>query len=174
ALGEKLAAEKQWEPLASVAERALEIDHTQAAARLLVEAHEGLGQEPARIEALQRAFAISPTDLDLGLLLAVRLGEAGHAEERRMMLGELLTGFAVEGRNNGLEEVALEFAEHEDVDGAVRMVQTLPLVQGEHAARESRQLLDISFPLVVRAHRAGECLTPLRQVALSTLETLGP
>src|SRR4029079_16530130 len=85
-LGEKLQAEKQWEPLAAVAERALEIQSTHAAARLLVAAHEALKKDPARIDALQRAFAITPSDLELGLLLAVRLGEAGQAEERRVML----------------------------------------------------------------------------------------
>ncbi len=173
ALGDRLAAEAQWEPLAAVAERALDIEHSQAAARLLVKAHEGLGQDPARIDALQRAFAITPSDLDLGLLLAVRLGEAGLAEERRLMLAELLPRFAAEGRNNGLEEVALEFAEHDDVEGAIRVVQTLPLMQGDDAIREARQLLDIVFPLAVRAGRAGEGLAALRQVAQRALETLG-
>src|SRR5437867_3416001 len=76
-LGEKLAAEARWEPLAAVAERALGLQETQAAARLLVRAHEGLGQDPARIEALERAALITPEDLELGLLLAQRLGEAG-------------------------------------------------------------------------------------------------
>src|SRR5262249_290143 len=39
-LGEKLAATGRWEPLAAVAERALDLEATQAAARLLVRAHE--------------------------------------------------------------------------------------------------------------------------------------
>src|SRR5438046_468426 len=56
-LGEKLAAAKQWEPLAAVAEHALALEETQAAARLLVRAHEGLNRDPARIDALQRAWA---------------------------------------------------------------------------------------------------------------------
>src|SRR5207237_9463767 len=60
ALGEKLATAKQWEPLAAVAERALALEETHAAARLLVRAHEGLGRDPARLEALERAFAIVP------------------------------------------------------------------------------------------------------------------
>src|SRR5919197_5659686 len=42
ALGEKLAAAQQWEPVAAVAERALSLFETQAGARLLVPAHEGL------------------------------------------------------------------------------------------------------------------------------------
>ena len=174
ALGDKLAAEKQWEPLAAVAERALEIEQSHAAARLLVRAHEGLARDPARIDALQRAFGILPDDLELGLLLAVRLGEVGQAEERRLLLAELLPRFAAEGRNSGLEEVALEFVEHADVEGAVRLLQTLPSVQGEHAVRESRQLLDIAFPLVAGAGRAGECLDALRRVAVHAVETLGP
>ena len=172
-LGEKLAAEKKWEPLQAVAEHAFEIEHSHAAARLLVKAHEGLAKDPARIDALQRAFSIIPTDLELGLLLAVRLGEAGQTEERRMMLAELLPRFAEEGRNNGLEEVALEFVEHDDIEGAIRMVQTLPFVRGEHATREAKQLLEISFPLVQRSDRAGECLGALRQLALQTYETHG-
>ena len=172
-LGDKLAAEKKWEPLAAVAEHALEIEHSQAAARLLVKAHEGLKKDPARIDALQRAFAILPTDLELGLLLAVRLGEVGQAEERRMMLAEMLPRFAAEGRSSGLEEVALEFVEHEDIEGAIRMVQTLPQVQGDKAAKEVRALLDISFPLVVTGGRAGECLAALRQLAQQTHEAKG-
>ena len=174
ALGDKLLAEKKWEPLAAVADRALEIESTHAAARLLVAAHEGLKKDPARIDALQRAYAINPSDLELGLLLAVRLGEAGQAEERRMMLAELLPRFAAEGRNAGLEEVALEFVEHDDIEGAVRVVQTLPQVQGEHAGRETRQLLDIAFPMVAKHGRAGECLTAIRATAMQVLETLGP
>jgi len=173
-LGEHLAAAKQWEPLAAVAERALEIDQTHAAARLLVRAHEGLGKDPARIEALQRAFGVLHDDLELGLLLAVRLGEAGHPEDRRVLLAELLPRFAAEGRNSGLEEVALEFVEHADVEGAVRLVQMLPSIQGEHAVRESRQLLDTTFPLVAGAGRAGEGLDAIRRVVTRAIESLGP
>src|SRR5262249_19777832 len=57
-LGDRLAAAKRWEALAAVAEHALDIEETAAGARLLVKAHEGLKKEPARIEALQRAWAI--------------------------------------------------------------------------------------------------------------------
>src|SRR5262245_1224010 len=72
-LGERLIAKKAWEPLAAVAETALTLAETHAAARLLVQAHEGLRKEPARVEALGRAWALMPDDLELGLLLAVRL-----------------------------------------------------------------------------------------------------
>jgi transcription elongation factor GreA len=163
-LGEKLVATREWEPLAAVADRALGIETTAAAARLLVQAHEGLGRDPDRIDALWRAWAILPDDLELGLLLAVRLGDAGQGEPRRALLAELLPRFAAEGRNSGLEEVALEFVEHADADGAVRLVQTLPQVSGADSLRECRQLLDIAFPLVVSSGRAGECLAALRAV----------
>jgi len=43
ALGDKVAAKKQWEPLAAIAERSLALVHSQAAAALLVKAHEGIG-----------------------------------------------------------------------------------------------------------------------------------
>jgi hypothetical protein len=173
-LGEKLAAASRWEPLAAVSERALDLEETQAAARLLVKAHEGLGADPARIEALSRAFAIMPSDLDLGLLLAVRLGEAERGEERRLLLAGLLPRFAEEGRRGGLEKVALEFVEHDDVEGAVSLVQTLPAVRGDQAVHESRQLLDIAFPLVARAGRAGDCLPALRLVVHRAVELQGP
>jgi len=82
-LGEKLATGKQWEPLAEVAERALELETSAAAVRLLVSAHEGLGEPAARLAALRRAWSLQPEDLELALKLAVRLGEAGEGEERR-------------------------------------------------------------------------------------------
>src|SRR5215470_12587366 len=77
ALGERLGQGKRWEPLAAVAERALELDETAAGAHLLVRAHEGLKKDPARVDALYRAWRILPDDLELGLLLAVRLGDTG-------------------------------------------------------------------------------------------------
>ena len=174
ALGERLAAAAQWEPVAAVAARALAIEETGAAARLLVRGHEGLGRDPDRIAALEHAWEILPEDLDLGLLLAVRLGEAGQGERRRSLLAELLPRFAAEGRDSGLEEVALEFVEHEDLDGAVRLIQTLPEVRGEQPVAECRQLLEIAFPMVARAGRAGECLAALRAVITRTVEQLGP
>ena len=120
ALGDKLAAAKRWEPLAAVAERALDLEETHAAARLLVSAHEGLKVDPARLDALERAWAINPDDLELALLLAVRLGDAGRGSHRRALLAELLDRFATDARYTGLEEAALEFAEQDDADGLVR------------------------------------------------------
>ncbi|MBI1797231.1 MAG: hypothetical protein HYR74_09290, partial [Candidatus Eisenbacteria bacterium] len=85
ALGERLAAARRWEPLAAIAGRALELEETQAGAKLLVRAHEGLAIEPARLAALARARAILPDDLEIGLLYAVRLGEAGEHDRRRAL-----------------------------------------------------------------------------------------
>jgi transcription elongation factor GreA len=173
-LGERLAEAKRWEPLAGVAERALVMGESQAAARLLVRAHEGLGKDPERLDAMQRAWVLMHQDLDLGLLLAVRLGDAGRGDDRRALLAHLLPRFAEEGRNSGLEEVALEFAEHSDLDALVRLIQTLPSVRGEHALRECRQLLDIAFPRVAQADRAGEVLPALRALVTRAAEELGP
>jgi transcription elongation factor GreA len=164
ALGERLVEKKAWEPLAAVAEVALTLAETHAAARLLVRAHEGLKKEPARVEALGRAWALMPDDLELGLLLAVRLGEAGQAGERRDLLAELLQRFAAEQRWPGLEEAALEFAEHDDADGLVRLMETLPLVAEHGAFAECEQLVAIALPPLARADRAGEAYAPLRRV----------
>lgn len=164
-VGEKLAAERAWEPLAAVADRALQLEETQAAARLLVRAHEGLGRDPERIHALERAWGIVPDDLELGLLLAVRLGEAGEGEHRRALLTELMPRFAADSRWAGLEEAALEFVEHQELDGLVRLVDTLPAIARQGALQEAGQLLEIAFPAVSRAGRAGEVLTSLREVA---------
>jgi transcription elongation factor GreA len=164
ALGEKLVTGKRWEPLAAVADRALELEESQAAARLLVRAHEGLKKEPARIHALERAWEIAPEDLELGLLLTVRLGEAGEGERRRGLLTELLPRFAAEKRYAGLEEAALEFVEHAEPDCLVRLVETLPQVAEQGALAECRQLLDIAFPAVAKAKQAGECEAALRSV----------
>src|SRR5213075_2635795 len=90
ALGDKLAADKEWEPLVAVAERALELEPTQAGAKLLVRAHEAIKKDPARLEALERAWQIIPDDLELALLFAVRLGEAGEPVRRREILAELM------------------------------------------------------------------------------------
>ena len=173
ALGDKLAAAKQWEALAAVAERALVIEETGAAAHLLVAAHEALKQDPERIEALQRAWTIIPDDLDLGLTLAVRLGEIGRGGERRALLGALMPRFAEEKRYAGLEETALEFTEHEDHEGLVQLIQTLPMLVEQEAHAEVTQLLDIAFPPLARAERAGEVIDPVRKVVLKTLDKLG-
>src|ERR1041385_1490400 len=103
ALGEKVLAKKKWEPLAAIAERSLSLVQTQAAARLLVEAHEGLGKDPARLDALSRAWAIMPDDLELAQKLARRLGDAGRGDDRRALLGDLAPRFADEARYEDLE-----------------------------------------------------------------------
>ncbi|MGH7731214.1 MAG: GreA/GreB family elongation factor, partial [Candidatus Eiseniibacteriota bacterium] len=64
----------------------------------------------------------------------------------------------------GLEEAALEFVEHAEPDGLVRLIETLPVVAGQGAVAECRQLLDIAFPPVAAAGQAGECVTALRAV----------
>lgn len=172
-LGDKLAAASQWEPLAAIAEHALALENTQAAARLLVRAHEGLARDPARIEALQRALEIMPGDLELGLLLAVRLGEAGRGDARRELLTRLMPNFAAEGRHAGLEEAALEFVEHEYPDGLVALARTLPTVAAKGALREALQLLEIAFPLLQSSGRAGETLPALREL-LATAHAKSP
>jgi transcription elongation factor GreA len=164
ALGEKLAGTRSWVALAAVAERALELEESQAAARLLVRAHEGLGRDPARIEAMERAWEIVSDDLELGLQLAVRLGEAGQGERRRGLLTELLPRFAEARRYAGLEEAALEFVEHAAPDCLIRLVETLPTVAGQGAIEECIQLLEIAFPAVAAAGQAGECVAPLRAI----------
>jgi transcription elongation factor GreA len=174
ALGDKLATARQWEPLAAVAEEALSLEESAAAARLLVRAHEGLGRDPARIDALSRAWGLLQDDLELGLLLAVRLGDAGQGDHRRALLAELLPRFAAEGRHAGLEEAALEFVEHEDVDCLISVVRVLPLVAASGALRETMQLLEIAFPGIARAGRAGEVLSPLRVVLGHAVEAEGP
>ncbi|HET7224085.1 MAG TPA: GreA/GreB family elongation factor [Candidatus Eisenbacteria bacterium] len=174
ALGDKLAAEARWEPLAAVAERALGLQETQAAARLLVRAHEGLRKDPARIEALERATAIIPDDLELGLLLAQRLGEAGDGERRREQLAAMLPGFAAAGRYNGLEEAALEFTEHREHDGLLELVALLPGIARKGAPRECAQLAATALPELVRAGRAGDALASLRATALAAVEKDGP
>src|SRR5438552_5607907 len=163
-LGDRLVAAKKWEPLAAVAEAALELEETAAGARLLVKAHEALRKEPARIEALQRAWGILRDDLELGLLLAGRLGEGGHAEERRTLLGELAPRFAAEGRYAGLEEAALEFVEHQDTEGLVSVIGVLPEVVTQGAAKEAKQLLEVAFATLASSGHAGEVEKPLREV----------
>jgi hypothetical protein len=139
ALGEKLMAASQWEPLAEVAERALALETTAPAVRLLVRAHDGLGKPPERLSVLRRAWSLQPDDLELALKLAVRLGEAGEGEERRALLADLLPRFAADSRNAGLEEAALEFVEHSDLDGLLRLIETLPVVAAKGALAECAQ-----------------------------------
>jgi transcription elongation factor GreA len=173
ALGERLAAEEKWEPLAAVAERGLAIGETQAGARLLVRGHEGLGVDPARLEALERAFEILGDDLDLGLLLAQRLGEAGQLERRLELLTAMLPAFAAQDRLAGLEEAALEFVERGATDGLVALLRVLPGPAERGALAACEQLVGIAFPEVARAGRAGECEPALRAVVASALAREG-
>jgi len=173
ALGEKLAAEKAWEPLASVVERSLQLAETGAGARLLVKAHEGLGREPERVDALGRAFALIPDDLELGLLLAVRLADVGRAADRRALLAELTPAFAAEKRYAGLEEAALEFAEHDDVDGLVKLGEVLPTVAQQGALKEVKVLADITLPRLSAGGRAGEIEAPLRRAVAAAVAAGG-
>ncbi len=165
-LGEKLAAKKKWEPLAACAERALTLlpTPTHAAARMLVQAHEGLAKDPERIDALSRAWAVNPDDLELALLLAKRLGEAKQDDDRRALLAELAPRFAAEARWSGLEEAALEFVEHEDWDGLAQLAAVLPVVATQGAFKEAQVLADIVASGLAKANRAGEALEPLRKV----------
>lgn len=173
-LGEKVAAKRQWEPLAAIAERSLALLQTHAAARLLVQAHEGLGRDPERIDALSRAWAINPDDLELALLLAQRLGDAAQHDDRRALLAELAPRFAAEQRWGGLEEAALEFVEHDDLDGLVQVAQTLPAVATQGALKEARQLADIVVNGLAKHARAGDALEPLRRVVATAADAKGP
>lgn len=173
ALGEKVAAAKKWEPLAAIAERSLGLVQTQAAAKLLVQAHEGLGKDPERIDALSRAWAIMPDDLELALLLAKRLGDAKQSDERRALLAELAPQFAAAGRWKGLEEAALEFVEHDDWEGLQHVADALPSVAQQAAFKEARALADIVVEGLARSNRAGLALEPLRKVVATALGAQG-
>jgi transcription elongation factor GreA len=173
ALGDKVAAARKWEPLATVAERSLALVQTHAAARLLVQAHEGMGRDPDRIDALSRAWAINPDDLELALLLAQRLGDAKQGDDRRALLAELAPRFAAEARWGGLEEAALEFVEHADWDGLAQMVQSLPAVAAQEAFKEARSLADIAVQGLAGVDRAGEALEPLRRVVAAAVAARG-
>jgi transcription elongation factor GreA len=164
ALGEKLAAKKKWEPLAAVAERSLSLVQTQAAARLLVQAHEGLGKDPERLDALSRAWAIMPDDLDLAQKLAQRLGDAGRGDDRRALLGELAAKFASEGRAGDLEEAAVELAEHDDWEGLLHVADALPALAGRGLLKECRAVAEVAVPGLAKSGRAGRALEPLRKV----------
>ncbi|MEO5619173.1 MAG: GreA/GreB family elongation factor [Candidatus Eisenbacteria bacterium] len=173
ALGEKLAAEKNWETLAAIADRTLELEPTQAGARLLVQAHEELKKDPARLDALERAWSILSDDLELALLFAVRLGEAGQAARRREILADLLPRFAAAERYAGLEEAALEFAEHGDMDGIFRLMLALQTVAAQGAFAECKQLLDIAFPPIEKAKAAGSVHDVIRDVVKRAMAAKG-
>ena len=164
ALGDKLLAARKWEPLAAVAERSLSLVQTQAAARLLVQAHEGLGKDPARLDALSRAWAIMPDDLELAQKLAERLGDAGRGDDRRALLGDLSPRFAEEGLYDELEAAAEELAEYDDWEGLTHVAAALPTVAGRGALKESQRVADIALASLARTGHADEALEPLRKV----------
>ncbi|HET9327143.1 MAG TPA: GreA/GreB family elongation factor [Candidatus Eisenbacteria bacterium] len=173
-LGDRLSQSRQWEPLAAVAERALELDETAAGARLLVRAHEGLRKDPERVDALWRAWRILPDDLELGLLLAVRLGDSGQASDRRALLAELAPRFAAEGRYAGLEEAALEFVEHLDLEALRHVIEVIPQVAAKGAVKEAKTLLDVAFPPLAAAAQAGEVEGTLREIVRQAFAAGGP
>ena len=164
ALGEKVLAKKKWEPLAALAERSLSLVQTQAAAKLLVEAHEGLGKDPARLDALSRAWAIMPDDLELAQKLAQRLGDAGRGDDRRALLGDLAPRFAEAERYDDLEEAAVELAEHDDWEGLIHVAAALPVVAARGALKECRNVANVAVKGLAKSGRAGEALEPLRKV----------
>ncbi len=169
-LGERLQKDEQWEPLAAVAERALDLETTQAAARMLIAAHEGMGKDPERIEAIERASEILDDDLDVALLLALRLADIGELERRRALLTTLVPRFAAEARYNGIEEAALEFSEHLYLDGLVVVVEAIPRIVQQGAIQEAAQLLGIAFPPLDKAGRGGEVVDSVRTAARIAVE----
>ena len=173
ALGEKVLAKKKWEPLAAIAERSLSLVQTQAAAKLLVEAHEGLGKDPDRLDALSRAWAIMPDDLELAQKLAKRLGDAGRGDDRRALLGDLAPRFAEEARYDDLESAADELAEHDDWEGLQHVAAALPVVAGKGALKEARDIADIAVLGLAKSGRAGEALEPLRKVVATAVAAKG-
>ena len=173
ALGEKVLAAKKWEPLAAIAERSLSLMQTQAAARLLVEAHEGLGKDPARLDALSRAWAIMPDDLELAQKLAKRLGDAGRGDDRRALLGDLAGRFAEESRYDDLEDAAEELAQHDDWEGLIHVAAALPTVAGKGSLKESQRIADIAITSLARTGHAGDALEPLRKVVNIAVTTQG-
>jgi transcription elongation factor GreA len=173
ALGEKVLIKKKWEPLAAIAERSLSLVQTQAAARLLVEAHEGLGKDPERLDALSRAWAIMPDDLELAQKLARRLGDAGRGDDRRALLGDLAPRFADEARYEDLESAADELAEHDDWEGLIHVAAALPVVAGKGAFKEARDIADIAVSGLGKSGRAGEALEPLRKVVAAAVAAKG-
>ena len=173
ALGEKVLAKKKWEPLAAIAERSLSLVQTQAAARLLVEAHEGLGKDPDRLDALSRAWAIMPDDLELAQKLAKRLGDAGRGDDRRALLGDLAPRFADEARYDDLESAADELAEHDDWEGLLHVAAALPVVASKGALKEARDIADIAVAGLGKSNRAGGALEPLRKVVAAAVAAKG-
>lgn len=173
AVGEKVSAAKKWEPLAALAERSLSLVQTQAAARLLVEAHEGLGKDPARLDALSRAWAIMPDDLELAQKLAKRLGDAGRGDDRRALLGELAGRFAEEGLYKELLSAAEELAEHDDWEGLIHVAAALPVLAAQGSFKECCSVADTAVLGLAKSGRAGEALEPLRKVVALAIAAQG-
>ena len=96
-----------------------------------------------------------------------------HAARGEVSLTELMPRFAEEARYAGLEEAALEFVEHAEHEGLVRLLQTLPTLADQGAYREARQLIDIAFPPIAAAGVAGEVHAALRTVAAKAIEQHG-
>src|SRR5207249_2481944 len=97
-------------------------------------------------------------------------GERERAHQTLLALGERL---AAAGRYAGLEEVALEFAEHADLAGLLDLIRVLPQVGARGALKEAKQLLDLAFPPIAAAGRAGEALDPLRSLLAHAAEKGG-
>ena len=173
ALGEKVMAKKKWEPLAAIAERSLSLMHTQAAARLLVEAHEGLGKDPERLDALSRAWAIMPDDLDLAQKLAKRLGDAGRGDDRRALLGELAASFAEEGRPKDLEAAAMELAEHNDWEGLLHVADALPALAGKGSLKESAAIAEVALEGLAKTGHAGRAMDAMRKLVAIAVTAQG-
>jgi transcription elongation factor GreA len=173
ALGQKLVAARAWEPLAAVADRALALVASQAAARMLVQAHEGLARDPDRIDALSRAWAVMPDDLEVGLLLAKRLGEAGRHDDRRALLAELAPGFAEAQRWSDLEDATIELAEADDHEGLVHIAEVLPVVAAAGALKEAASLAGLAAQGLAKSGRAGLALGALRKVVLTATGARG-
>ena len=172
-LGEKLAAAKVWEPLAAVADRSLSLVVTHAAARLLVQAHEGLGRDPERLDALSRAWAVMPEDLELAQLLAVRLGDAGRGDDRRALLGDLAARFADEDLLKELEAAAQELAQHDDWEGLEHVAATLPTLAGKGSVREAARIATVCAAGLARLDRAGSALDAIRKAITITVTAGG-
>lgn len=163
-LGEKVANAKKWEVLAAIAERSLSLMNTQAAARLLVQAHEGLGKDPERLDALSRAWAIMPEDLELAQKLADRLGDAGRGDDRRALLGDLAPRFAESGMTAELESATKELAKHDDWEGLVHVAAAIPVLAGKGTLKDAARIASIAAEGLAKSGRAGEALEPLRRV----------
>ena len=173
ALGDKVSLTKKWDALAAIAERSLSLVQTQAAARFLVQAHEGMGKDPARLDALSRAWAIMPEDLELAQLLASRLGAAGRGEDRRALLAELAAPFAEEGLYKELQLATDELAKHDDWEGLIHVAAALPTVAGKGALKEAQKVADAAVSGLAKTGHAGEALEPLRKVVAIAVTSQG-